>query len=178
MHDLAFRFNVGDTLISSIFFTWIRLFSKELFWLLMWPDRNIIRQNLPTMFRKYYLRCVVIIDCAVFIQMPSSLDNAAMSWSDYKHHSTMKYLVGITPNGAISYVSDCYGGRASDRFIVKYCGFLSKLRPGDQVMADLGFKISDALAFYQCSLAIPPSKAQDLQMSSKDVKSMKCTNLC
>ena len=38
-------------------------------------------------------------------------------------------------------------------------------------MADRGFKISDALAFYQCSLAIPPSKAQDLQMSSKDVKS-------
>ena len=43
VHDLAFRFNVGDTLISSISFTWIWLFSKELFWLLMWPDRNIIR---------------------------------------------------------------------------------------------------------------------------------------
>ena len=124
------------------------------------------------MFRKYYPKCVIIIDCAeVFIQTPSSLDNAAMCWSDYKHHSTMKYLVGISPNGAISYVSDCYGGRASDRFIVEDCGFLSKLRPGYQVMADRGFKISDAFTFYQCSLAIPPSKAQDLQMSSKDVKS-------
>ena len=140
VHDLAFRFNVVDTLISSIFFTWIRLFWEELFWLLMWPDRNIIRRNLLTMFRKYYPKCVVIIDCAeVFIQMPSSLDNAAMCWSDYKHHSTMKYFVGITPNGAISYVSDCYGGRASDRFIIEDCGFLSKLRPGDQVMADRGF---------------------------------------
>ena len=172
VHDLAFRFNVGDNLISCVFFTWIKLFSKELSWLLMWPDRHIIRRNLPTMFRKYYPKCVVIIDCAeVFIQTPSSLDIAAMCWSDYKHHSTMKYLVGITPNGAISFVSDCYGGRASDRFIVEDCGFFAKLRPGDQVMADRGFKIGDALAFYQCSLAIPPSKAKDLQMSSKDVQS-------
>ena len=61
----------------------------------MWPDRNIIRRNLPTMFWKYYPKCVVIIDCAeVFIQTLSSLDNADMCLSDYKHHSTMKYLVG------------------------------------------------------------------------------------
>ena len=105
VHDLAFRFNVGDSLISSVFFTWIKLFSSELYWLVMWPDRNIIKRNLPTMFRNYYPKCVVIIDCAeVYIQTPSSLDVAAMCWSEYKHHYTIKYLVGITPNGAISFV--------------------------------------------------------------------------
>ena len=69
----------------------------------------------------------------------------------------MKYLVGITPNGgAICYVSDCYGGRASDKFIVEDSGFLRKLTLGDQIMADRGFKIHDILAFWQCSLVIPP----------------------
>ena len=123
------------------------------------------------MFRNYYSKCVVIIDCAeVYIQTPSSLDIAAMCWSEYKHHYTIKFLVGITPNGAISFVSDCYGGRASDKFIVEDCGFISNLRPGDQVMADRGFKISDYLAFHQCTLTIPPSKARDMQLSSKAVK--------
>ena len=124
------------------------------------------------MFRNYYPKCVVIIDCEeVYIQTPSSLDVAAMCLSEYKHHYTIKYLVGNAPNGAISFVSDCYGGRASDKFIVEDCGFISNLRPGDQVMADRGFKISDYLAFHQCTLTIPPSKAQDIQMSSKAVKS-------
>ena len=77
------------------------------------------------------------------------------------------YLVGI------SYVFDCYGGRRSDRFVVEDSVFLLKLRRGDQIMADRGFKISDSLAFYQCSLIIPPSKHKNLQMTSEDVK---CTS--
>ena len=36
-------------------------------------------------------------------------------------------------------------------------------------MANRGFKISDLLAFYQCSLTTPPSKHTNLQMSAKDV---------
>lgn len=172
VHDLAFRFNVTEGLISTVFFTWIRLFSKKLSWLITWPERHIIKRNLPSMFRKYYTKCVVIIGCSeIFIQTSTSLDVAAMCWSNYKHHSTVKYLVCITPNGGISYVSDCYGGRASDKFIVEDSGFLKKLRPGDQIMADRGFKIHDTLAFWQCSLTIPPSKHRNLQMTSSNVKS-------
>ena len=37
-------------------------------------------------------------------------------------------------------------------------------------MADRGFKIAEMLAFYQCSLAIPPSKCGELQMSKEQVK--------
>lgn len=168
--DLAFRFNISNALTSTIFTTWIKLMSREMSWLIEWPVRSIIRRNLPTMFRRYYPKCCIIIDCSeLFIETPSSLDVAAMCWSNYKHHSTIKYLVGITPNGAISYLSKCYGGRASDIFIVNDCGFLNKLQPGDQVMADRGFKIHDVLSFYQCSLAIPPSKHTNLQMRTKDI---------
>ena len=48
----------------------------------------------------------------------------------------------------ISYVCDCYGGTASDNFIVEDGGFLKKLRPCDKIMADCGFKLHDTLAFW------------------------------
>ena len=49
-------------------------------------------------------------------------------------------------------------------------GFCNQLQPYDKVMADSGFKIHDLLSFYQCSLAIPPSKHANLQMSASDVQ--------
>ena len=60
LDDLAFRFKISGALASSIFTTWIKLMSKELSWLIVWPDRNIIRRNLPAMFRKYYPDCCII----------------------------------------------------------------------------------------------------------------------
>ena len=93
-----------------------------------------------------------------------------MCWSQYKHHYTLKFLVGITPNGAISFLSKCYGGRATDIFITEDCGIAKKLLPGDQVMADRGFKIRDLLAYHQCTLTIPPSTVSSSPMSESDVK--------
>ena len=69
----------------------------------------------------------------------------------------------------ISFISECYGGRASDKFIVTDSKFLRMLEPFDQVMADRGFKIRDDLAMHQASLAIPPSAAKDQQMLGDDV---------
>ena len=47
-----------------------------------------------------------------------------------------KVLVAITPNGAISYVSPCYEGRASDISIVRSSGFLKMIEPFGEIMAD------------------------------------------
>ena len=152
LEDLAFRFKVCGATISNIFTTWLKLMSKELTWLVLWPDRHVMHINLPEMLRN-------IIDCTeIFIETPSDLEVAAMCWSNYKQHYTVKFLVGITPNEAISYISDVYGGRASDIFIVQDCGYLNLLQPQDEVMADRGFKISDMLAFHQYTLTIPPSQ--------------------
>ena len=83
-------------------------------------------------------KTTVIIDCfEVFINRPSNLLARAQTWSSYKHHNTVKVLIGITPQGTISYVSQAWGGRTSDKYLTENCGILNKLLPGDLVLADL-----------------------------------------
>lgn len=68
----------------------------------------------------------------------------------------MKFLIGISPAGVISFVSDAWGGETSERQIVIDSGILNLLEPGDNVMADKGFTIRDLLLEKGCTLNIPP----------------------
>ena len=100
---LGFRFHVSATTVSSIFITWVKLMSKERSLLIVWPSRQQVNNTLPTCFKKLYPNVRCIIDCfECFTETPSGLDLAATLWSQYTHHYTFKYLVAITPNGAIS----------------------------------------------------------------------------
>ncbi|KAJ8035160.1 hypothetical protein HOLleu_22294 [Holothuria leucospilota] len=155
--DLAFRFQVSAGLVSQIFATWIRLVAKELKWLIMWSSKKDIRRSLPESFKKWFPKGRTTIVCTeVFIETPSWLDVQAICWSEYKHHTTIKFLLAISPSGLIMYVSPWYGGRASDKYIVKDSGFLNFLEPYDHVMANRGFKISDKLAPLQVMLTFTP----------------------
>ena len=160
-HDMAFRFQVSSGTISSILVTWIKLMSKELAVLIIWPTHIQIKQHLPNCFKRLYPKVRCIIDCfECFTQTPSGLDLAATMWSEYKHHYTYKVLVAITPNGAVSYVSPAYGGKATDVHIMRDSGFLDFVGPYDEIMADRGFKISEDLMMKMATLCIPPSKAK------------------
>ena len=119
--DIADRFGISPT-PSRIFTTWIRVLWKILgHALISWLPQEVVHSNLPGVFMKAgHKKCHVILDCAeIFIERPKSLINQACTWSEYKHHNTIKFLVGISPTGYITFLSDCYGGRASDRCIVK-----------------------------------------------------------
>lgn len=77
-------------------------------------------------------RVAVIVDCfEVFTERPSNLKARAETFSNYKHSNTRKYLIGITPRGAISFISKGWGGRTSDKHVTENSGFLDKLLPGD-----------------------------------------------
>ena len=170
-HDLAFRFKISPALVSKTVATWLRFMAQELSWMIMWPSKGQIKLELPDSFQRLYPNVRCIIDCTeVFTDTPSALDVQAALWSEYKHHCTMKFLVGITPNGAPSYVSQCYGGRATDKFIVRDCGFLDLVERNDQIMADRGFKIKEELLMRNATLCIPPSTTAGLQMVSSEVR--------
>lgn len=91
----------------------------------------------------------------------------AQTWSSYKHHNTAKYLIGITPQGVISYILKGYGGRVSDKFITENCGIL--LVSGDLVLADRGFDISDSVVLMFGQLNIPAFTKGKKQLSAKDM---------
>ena len=96
----------------------------------------------------------------------------AVTWSDYKHHNTVKYLVAIAPNGHISFISKAWvggGGRTSDRFIVQNSVFLDLVDPTDLIMADRGFTIQEDLLFRNASLLIPPPGSGKNQMCRENV---------
>jgi len=77
-------------------------------------------------------KVAIIIDCfEVFIERPSNLKARAITWSNYKYHNTVKILLGIIPQGVVSFVSKSWGGRISNKLNRK----LWKLLP-DIVLAD------------------------------------------
>ena len=65
--------------------------------------------QVPSVF--FGKRVTVIIDCfEVFIERPSNLLARAQTYSNYKSHNTVKVLIGITPQGTISFVSEAWVG--------------------------------------------------------------------
>ena len=175
MEDLADRFCISVGTCSGIFCTWIKLLSKVLGdALIVWLPRESISTNLPFVFQAKNAKTRCIIDCTeLYITRPKSVDNQASTWSDYKKHNTVKFLVVISPNGFVMYISDCYGGRTSDRYICQDSAFYNFLEAGDEVMADRGFQIKEDLLHYFCSLSIPPGARTKDQMPPGDCEKTK-----
>ncbi|XP_066910973.1 uncharacterized protein [Clytia hemisphaerica] len=123
--DLADRFQISVGTCSETIKTWIRFLAETLGTLVKWVPKEAVMENMPKQFKKAGCGNVrVIIDCSeIFIERPKNLEAQAVTWSDYKSHNTLKFLIGITPTGFISFLSECYGGRASDKFICKDSGF-------------------------------------------------------
>ncbi|KAJ8973108.1 hypothetical protein NQ317_006334 [Molorchus minor] len=162
--DLANRFNCHYTSAG-------RIFSKDIGYTIL-PFKNLVI-NMPQCFQDNFgLRTTVLIDCfEVFIERPSNVNAAARTWSNYKHHHTVKFLIGITPQGVICFISNAYGGRASDKFITEDCGFLDKLQPRDLVIADRGFLISNSVNMCLAEVVTPAFLKGKKQLSAKEVES-------
>ena len=169
--DLEFRF--GISVSTVVFDKWIDAMSTRLQFLIMWPAREELRKTMPLAFKRNFGdKVAVIIDCfEVFIERPSSLIARAMTWSNYKHHNTVKFLIGITPQGVISFISKAWGGRVSDKHVTENSSILKKLLPaGDIVLADTGFNIADSVGFYQAKLYIPAFNKGKKQLSAQEVE--------
>ena len=95
------------------------------------------------------------------------MKSQSQTWSQYKHHNTWKALVGISPNGAFTFVSKLWTGRVTDKKITVECGILKLLEKGDNIMADRGFNIADIFP-PGVTLNIPPFKGQIDQLTTEE----------
>lgn len=169
--DLAYRFNVHSSTVSRTFTYVIEVMCTRLKPLIFWPNRDNLRKTMPMDFRKHCPSCAVIIDCfEIFIERPMNLLARAQTYSSYKHHNTVKYLIGITPQGTVSFISDGWGGRVSDKHLTENCGLLNHLIPGDTVLADRGFDIQDSVGICCARVAIPAFTKGKKQLTGIDVE--------
>ena len=90
-------------------------------------------------------------------------------WSSYKHHNTLKLLIGVAPNSMINFVSKAFCGSISDKEICLQSGFFDILEPYCFIMADKGFRISQECTARQIQLIIPPGRRGHTQMLSGQV---------
>ena len=61
-------------------------------------------------------------------------------------------LVGISPAGFVTFLSDCYGGWANDKYIKRDKGFYDW---EDMIITDRGFQVNGDLLLRFWSLQVP-----------------------
>ena len=153
---LGYQFGVHHSTISRYFKKWMDVMYVRMKPLIKWPEREELLKTMPIEFRKAFKKCIVIIDCfEVFIERPS-LKARAQTWSNYKHHNTVKFLIGIEPQGCISFISKGWGGRVSDKHLTENCGILDNMIPGDVILADRGFIVHEAAGVFCAEVKMPP----------------------
>lgn len=154
---MFFRFEVAVSTASRCFKMCVHVLFSLLQPIVHWPDRGTLHATMPECFKVAFKnKITVIIDCfEVFIETPANFAARTECWSSYKHHETAKHLMGITPQGAVCFISESWGGRTSDKHITEKSGFLDHLLHGDVVMDDRGFLIQDYVEETGATLKIP-----------------------
>ena len=155
--DLGDRFGVSLSTVSRICTTWINFLYVILKEIPMWPKQESVQSCMPICFKQLYPTTRVIIDATeIYIETPSLPELQQMTYSSYKNHNTYKALIGISPGGAITFVSKLFPGSISDKELTRKSGLLDLLENGDSVMADRGFDIQDDLTPLGVKVNIPP----------------------
>ena len=104
--DLPDRFGISTTICLNIFKTWIRFLAQTLGKLAAWLLKLNMEYMPKTFCKAGHSRLREVIDCSeIFIERPKSVNVQAAMWSDYKLHSTVKFLIGISPTRFVMFLN-------------------------------------------------------------------------
>ncbi|XP_012688415.2 uncharacterized protein LOC105904989 [Clupea harengus] len=152
---LAHLFNVAPDAVTRTFAETLGALHAQLTPLVYWPERGSLLASVPRRYAEALGErvAVVIVDCLeICIERPSSMKGREQTYSHPRRGHTMKYLVGMTPQGAISFVSPALGGRATDLQVAEGSGILERLACGDYVLAaGRGFEVPESAGGVMCA---------------------------
>lgn len=85
--------------------------------------------------------CIILDGTEVGVQRFASMAEHRVFYSNYKSRDTLKWLVGLSPCGHISFISDAFPGAISDADLTQLSEVLAEILtgPAGGVMADKGF---------------------------------------
>ncbi|XP_030262145.1 uncharacterized protein LOC115574631 [Sparus aurata] len=155
---LAQLFSCSTATVANVVKTFIHSLHNLLFKTMMAavPSRIKNRESMPASFLPSASNCRIIIDCTdIQVAAPKEMDKAKMVYSAYRGMHSFKVLIGVAPNGVITFCSSLFPGSVSDKAIKRQSGLLDHLEAGDLVLADKGFLISDIVP-EGVSVNIPP----------------------
>ena len=106
--DVREYFGVSEGTYNCLFTTWIYFVSEELKLLFSLPTCRKIDELMPRSFKKNLPNTFIIIDCYKIEcqRPPTGLMNSSITYSQCKSRNIWKTLVGFTPSGLVSFVSD------------------------------------------------------------------------
>ncbi len=104
--DLALSFNLSASTASRNSQKWLKVIYWRLKFLIKSPSRDNVKQNMPPAFKQLYPDCICILDCSeMHMNTPTNFPARSATYSNYKKHNTVKFLIAITPCGSISFLS-------------------------------------------------------------------------
>lgn len=166
---LATLFSISGQLCKTYFFNMLPILSSVLKPAMYFPSSEEISKNIPKCF-KQFSSCRVVLDCTeIVVQKPSCLCCRIKFYSHYKGNTTVKFMTGVSPAGMIIFISQSYGGRASDKLIFEESNVINKLCSNkDSIMVDKGFLIDDICAVNKIKLIRPPFLRKKQQLSPEE----------
>ena len=124
----------------------------------------------PTDFKTKFPTTWTIVDGFEFpVKKPKAPAAQQVTFSTYKNRNTAKALVGVTPGGLMSCMSDACGGSTSDRQMIERGGLINKVSKGDSIMADKGFDVHDLFAPVDVTVNIPTFFRNKNRMTGQSV---------
>lgn len=135
---------VLGTAVGNKFLTWVNFVYELWSKVNIWPSRCLVDYYMPEIFKQYHPATRVIVDgTEVPITKPTNPTAQQATFSSYKHHNTIKFLVGATTGGLLAFCSEGYAGSTSDRQITERSSLLNQCDKKDSIMADRGFNVHD-----------------------------------
>lgn len=130
--DLATRYSISITTIQNVFLTYLHA-CHEIFFvgcMCKIPSLEKNKASLPGSFGD-------IANCRVILTGHNSkLKHHGKIWKQQGSPSVstnitflhLKYLIGVVPNGAVTFISEGFPGRASDKMITDQSKIISHLK--------------------------------------------------
>ena len=116
--DLANRFKVSVPTVCRILQTWVCFMYLRFKEIPLWPSHELVNAFMPKCFEDLYPTTRVIIDATeIYVETPALPDFQQMTFSSYKNDNTFEVLAGISPGGAITFVSKLYPGSITDQML-------------------------------------------------------------